>query len=121
MFKKGQQSANVDALNRSRCALDEKGTIDGELLYIDDFEGAFCWFSQFSQVWVSNVMADEDFIVEAEFMRNALAVFGIGGALRLCLFAVVDGVLIGSEGSWKNHIAVERKLRWTGFQGGVER
>jgi hypothetical protein len=58
-------------------------------LYVDDFEGAFCWFSQFSQVWVSNVTADEDFIVEAEFVRNALAVFGVGGALRLCLFAVL--------------------------------
>jgi hypothetical protein len=45
------------------------------LLYVDDFEGAFCWFSQFSQVWVSNATADEDFIVEAEFVRNALAVF----------------------------------------------
>jgi hypothetical protein len=45
-------------------------------------------------------MTDENFVVEAEFMQNAFAVFGIGGRLRLSLFATANGILIGGEGSW---------------------
>jgi hypothetical protein len=30
----------------------------------------------------------------------------------LSLLAIVDGVPIGSEGSWKNHVTAECKLSW---------
>jgi hypothetical protein len=35
-----------------------------------------------------------------------------GGGLQLSLFAIVDGLPIGSEGSWKNHVMAECKLSW---------
>jgi hypothetical protein len=57
-------------------------------------------------------MMDENFVVDAEFMQNAFAVFGIGSGLRLSLFTIVDGIPIGSKGSWKNHLTVECKLSW---------
>ena len=82
------------------------------MLYVNNFERALCRFGQFSQIWISNVTMDEDFVIEAKFVRNAFAVFGIGGRLRLSLFAVVDGIPIGGKGCWKNHVAVESKLSW---------
>jgi hypothetical protein len=45
-------------------------------------------------------------------MRNAFGVFGISSGLQLSLFAIVDGIPIGGEGSWKNHVMVECKLSW---------
>jgi hypothetical protein len=36
-----------------------------------------------------------NFVVEAKFMWNAFAVFGIGSRLQLSLFAAVDGIPIG--------------------------
>jgi hypothetical protein len=48
-------------------------------------------------------------------MRNAFAVFGIGGGLRLSLLAAVDGLPVGGKGSWKNHVAAECKLSWACF------
>jgi hypothetical protein len=87
-------------------------TIDWELLYINDFEGTLSRLGQFTQIWIANVMTDENFVIDAEFMQNAFAVFGIGGGLRLSLLAIVDGVPIGSEGSWKNHVTAECKLSW---------
>jgi hypothetical protein len=44
-------------------------------------------------------MTDENFVVDAEFMRNVFAVFGTSGGLQLSLFAIVDGT------SWR-----QRKL-----------
>jgi hypothetical protein len=58
---------------------------------------------------------DENLVVEAEFMRNAFAVFGVGSRLRLSLFATVDGLPISGKGSWKNYVAVECKLSWACF------
>jgi hypothetical protein len=57
-------------------------------------------------------MMDENFVIEVEFMRNAFAVFGICSRLQLSLFSTVDGIPIGGEGSWNNHVTVERKLSW---------
>ncbi len=57
------------------------GTIDWELLYIDNLERTLCWLGQFTQIWIANVMTDENLVVEAEFMWNAFVVFGIGGRL----------------------------------------
>jgi hypothetical protein len=81
-------------------------------LYVDNFERALCRFGQFSQIWISNVTTDEDFVIEAKFVWNEFAVFGISSGLRLGLFAVVDGLPIGGEGSRKNHVTVESKLSW---------
>jgi hypothetical protein len=69
-------------------------------------------FGQFTQIWIANVTMDENFVVEAKFIRNASAVFGVGSRLRLSLFAIVDGIPIGGKGSWKNHVMVECKLSW---------
>jgi hypothetical protein len=55
-------------------------------------------------------MMDENLVVEAEFMRNAFAILGIGGGLQLSLFAIVDGVPIGGKGCWKHHVMAECKL-----------
>jgi hypothetical protein len=91
----------------------ENGTIDWELLYVDDLERTLSRLGQFTQIWIPNVSTDENFVVEANFMWNAFAVFtSVGGRLRLSLFARVDGLPIGGEGSWKNHVAVECKLSW---------
>jgi hypothetical protein len=57
-------------------------------------------------------MTDENFVVEAKFIWNVFAVFGISGGLQLSLFAIVDGISIGGEGSWKNHVVAECKLSW---------
>jgi hypothetical protein len=35
--------------------------------------------------------------------------------LRLSLFPAVDGVPVGGEGSWKNHVTAECKLSWACF------
>jgi hypothetical protein len=99
MFKKWQQLANVDALNRSRQSLYENNTIDWELLSIDNVGRTLCRLGQFAQIWIPSVTMDLNFVVETEFMWNAFAVFGISGGLRLSLFATVDGIPIGSEGS----------------------
>jgi hypothetical protein len=40
---------------------------------------------------------DENFVVDAEFMRNALAVFGVGGGLRLSLLAAVDAYQLAAK------------------------
>jgi hypothetical protein len=87
------------------------------LLYVNNFEGALSRLGQFTQIWIANVTTDENFVVDAEFMRNAFAVFGVGvsSGLRLSLFAIVDGVSVGGEGSWKNHVAAECKLSWACF------
>jgi hypothetical protein len=42
---------------------------------------------------------DLNFVVEAEFMWNAFAVFGVSSRLRLSLFATVDGIPIDGKGS----------------------
>ncbi len=70
------------------------------MLYINNLVRTLCRLSKFTQIWIANVMTDENFVVEAEFMQNAFAVFGIGGRLRLSLFATANGILIGGEGSW---------------------
>ncbi len=54
MFKKWQQLANVDALNRSRWLLYENSTIDWELLYINNLErtlSTLCRLGQITQIW----------------------------------------------------------------------
>jgi hypothetical protein len=71
--------------------------------------------ASFTQIWIANVMMDENFVVEVEFMQNAFAVFGVSGGLRLSLLAAVDGVPVGSKGSWKNHVMAECKLSWACF------
>jgi hypothetical protein len=73
-FKKWQQLVNVDGLNRSRLSLYKNGTIDWELLYVNNFEGTLSWLGQVTQIWIANVMTDENFVIDAEFMRNAFAV-----------------------------------------------
>jgi hypothetical protein len=94
----------------------KNGTIDWELLYVNNFEGTLSRLGQFTQIWIANVTTDENFVIDAEFMRNAFSVFGIGGGLRLSLFAIVDGMPIGGKGSWKNHVAVECKLSGLAFK-----
>jgi hypothetical protein len=84
----------------------ENGTIDWELLYIDNLERTLCWLCQFMQIWIANVMTDENFFIEVE------CICSVGGRLRLSLFASVDGIPIGGKGSWKNHVAVEHELSW---------
>jgi hypothetical protein len=79
-------------------------------LYIDNLERTLSRLGQLTQIWIANVMTDENFVVDAEFMRNAFAVSGISGGLRLSLFAIVDGIPIGGKGSWKNDVTVECKL-----------
>jgi hypothetical protein len=59
-------------------------------------------------------------VVEAEFMRNAFAIFGVGGRLQLSLFAIVDDVPIGGEGCWKHHVMAECKLSWTCLEDHME-
>jgi hypothetical protein len=71
--------------------------------------------ASFTQIWIANVMMDENFVVEVEFMQNAFAVFGVSGGLRLSLLAAVDGVPVGSNGSWKIHVMAECKLSWACF------
>jgi hypothetical protein len=90
----------------------KNGTIDWELLYVNNFEGTLSRLGQFAQIWIANVTTDENFVIDAEFMPNVFAVFGIGGGLRLSLLVAVDGVSIGGKGSWKNHVAAECKLSW---------
>ena len=85
------------------------------MLYVNNFEGALSRLGQFTQIWIANVTTDENFVVDAEFMRNAFAVFGVGGGLRLSLLVAVDGVPVGGEGSWKNHVAAVCKLSWACF------
>jgi hypothetical protein len=36
---------------------------------------------QFTQIWIAKVTKDENLVVEAKFMQNAFAVFGVGGRL----------------------------------------
>jgi hypothetical protein len=100
MFKKWQQLANVDVLTEVGDHCMRKRTIDWELLYINNLVRTLCRLSKFTQIWIANVTMDENFVVEAEFMQNAFAVFGISGRLQLSLFATVDGIPIGSKGSW---------------------
>jgi hypothetical protein len=69
-------------------------------LYIDNFEGTLSRVGQFTQIWIANVTTDENFVVDAEFMWNVFAVFGIGGRLRLSLLVAVDGIPVGGKGSW---------------------
>ncbi len=77
----------------------KNGTIDWELLYIDNLERTLCWLGQFTQIWIANVMMDENFVIEAELMQNAFAVFGVSCRLQLSLFVTVDGIPIGGKGS----------------------
>jgi hypothetical protein len=76
MFKKWQQLANVDVLNRSGWSLYKNGTIDWELLYVNNFEGTLSRLGQFTHIWIANVMTDENFVVEAEFMRKVSSRIG---------------------------------------------
>jgi hypothetical protein len=66
-------------------------------LYINNFEGALSRLDQFTQIWIANVMMDENFVIDAEFMQNVYAVFGIGGELQLSLLAAVDGIPVGGK------------------------
>jgi hypothetical protein len=75
------------------------------LYYIDNLERTLCWLDQFTQIWIANVMTAENFVIGAELMRNAFAVFGISCRLQLSLFVTVDGIPIGGKGSW-NHVVV---------------
>jgi hypothetical protein len=77
----------------------ENNTIDWELLSIDNVVRPLCRLGQFALLWISSVTMDLNFVVEAEFMWNAFAVFGVSSRLRLSLFATVDGIPIGREGS----------------------
>jgi hypothetical protein len=76
-------------------------------LYVNNLERTLSRLGQFTQIWIANVVTDENFVVEVKFMRNAFAVFGIGSRLRLSSFVSVDGIPIGGKGSWKNHVTVE--------------
>jgi hypothetical protein len=57
-------------------------------LYVNNFEGSLSRLGQFTQIWIANVTTDENFVVDVEFMRDAFAVFGISGGLRLSLLAI---------------------------------
>jgi hypothetical protein len=45
------------------------------------FERTLCGLGQFTQIWISNVVTVENFVVEVKFMWDAFAVFGISGRL----------------------------------------
>jgi hypothetical protein len=49
-------------------------------LYVNNFEGALSRLGLFTQIWIANVTTDENFVVDAEFMWNAFAVFGVSAA-----------------------------------------
>jgi hypothetical protein len=55
----------------------ENGTIGWELLYINNLVRTLCRLGQFTKIWISSVMMDENFVVEAKFMRNAFAVLAL--------------------------------------------
>ncbi len=57
--QKLQQLANNDELNRSWWLLYQNGTIDGELLYINNLERTLSRPGhQFTQIWIANVKMD---------------------------------------------------------------
>jgi hypothetical protein len=39
-------------------------------MYVNNFEGTLSRLCQFTQIWIANVTTDENFVVDAEFMRN---------------------------------------------------
>jgi hypothetical protein len=63
-------------------------------MYVKGLERTLSRLGQFTQIWIANVMTDENFVIDAEFMQNAFAVFGI---LQLSLFAIVDGIPIAAK------------------------
>jgi hypothetical protein len=49
-------------------------------LYVNNFEGTLSRLGQFTQIWIAIVTMDENFVVDAEFMWNAFAVFSVNSA-----------------------------------------